>query len=79
VGSHRRGPDLWGFCGAKNTQPGKTSRPPGAPGQRQRRGVPGRTWPQCELQHRRGSCGSQMLSRTAGTCMSCSAPVRPAS
>lgn len=34
-----RGPDLWGFCGAEDTQLGEVPGPSAAPGQRQRRGV----------------------------------------
>jgi len=37
---------LWG----DDTQLNQVPRPPGAPGQRQRRGAPGRTWSRCELQ-----------------------------
>ena len=33
VGNHATDPDLWGFCGAEDTQLNQVSRPSGAPGQ----------------------------------------------
>ena len=38
-GTHSADPDLWGFCGAEDTQLGEVPAPPGAPGQCQRRGA----------------------------------------
>ena len=62
-------PDLWGFCGRRHAaQPGP--RPPGAPGQRQRRGAPKGPDRGASSSAAATSRRTMMPSRTTGTCPS---------
>jgi len=68
VGNHAADPDLWGFCGAEDTQLNQVSRPSGTPGQCQQHSVPGRPGRGASFSVGAGSCRVIIGTRTTGTC-----------